>query len=427
MKAHRHILPHTLAALAALALDARADIIVPGANGSDGVLNITENTVIDLSLAATGVWNTNTAASSPNFGRGTYDPAKWAVVFKYSSISISQGATVTFKNHPSRAPVVWLVSGNAVIDGTVNLNGEEWKIAPLHAEPGPGGFRGGQGNYGPNVNSAAGFGVGGGGMGVRGNYAGIQAIIPAYGNPSNLQLIGGSGGGGSGWVNPDKNGGGAGGGAILVASAKTIQVNGGIVADGGAGRGRNYLYDANQSGAGSGGAIRLIADIIQGRGLVRASGGESEGATGPGGTGRIRVERVTHIDLNPGVIAFSPDPSVVTLQAGDTALLWPRSEDPKVRITGVGNKPLTSDPRAGFGAFGPDVALALTNRVYVTVETQNVEPESQVIVRLTPRANGSFVEATATLLTSTNNARQWIAQLQVAPGYSAVQARVIRP
>jgi hypothetical protein len=71
--------------------------------------------------------------------------------------------------------------------------------------------------------------------------------------------------------------------------------------------------------------------------------------------------------------------------------------------------------------------LALTNRVYVTVETQNVEPESQVIVRLTPRANGSFVEATATLLTSTNNARQWIAQLQVAPGYSAVQARVIRP
>ena len=56
---------------------AHADIVVPGANGSDGTLNITTNTVIDLSQAVTGNWDTNNAA---NAGKGVYDPEKWAVV-----------------------------------------------------------------------------------------------------------------------------------------------------------------------------------------------------------------------------------------------------------------------------------------------------------------------------------------------------------
>jgi hypothetical protein len=32
----------------------KADIVVPGANGTDGALNITEDTVIDLSQVSTG-------------------------------------------------------------------------------------------------------------------------------------------------------------------------------------------------------------------------------------------------------------------------------------------------------------------------------------------------------------------------------------
>jgi hypothetical protein len=85
------------------------------------------------------------------------------------------------------------------------------------------------------------------------------------------------------------------------------------------------------------------------------------------------------------------------------------------------------DPRAGFGAFGPDVALALTNRTFVSVETQNVETNSQVIVRLTPRADGNFLEVNAGLVGSSGGVLEWLAELPVKPGYSAVQVRVVRP
>ena len=78
-------------------------LTIPGADGSDDALNVTVSTNIDLSLAVTGAWDANNAA---NAGKGIYDASKWAVVFKYSSVNIAPGATVTFSNHPSRAPVV---------------------------------------------------------------------------------------------------------------------------------------------------------------------------------------------------------------------------------------------------------------------------------------------------------------------------------
>ena len=109
-----------LAAVFTLSLGASAAITVPGADGSDGVLNITADTVIDLSQAPTGLWDANNSA---NAGKGIYDPAKWAVVFKYSSVTVAAGKTVTFKNHASRAPVVWLVNGSVSIAGTVSLDG----------------------------------------------------------------------------------------------------------------------------------------------------------------------------------------------------------------------------------------------------------------------------------------------------------------
>jgi hypothetical protein len=83
------------------------------------------------------------------------------VVFKYTNIIIATGKKVTFKNHATRAPVVWLVSGNVSIAGTVDLSGESardvwsspldgWVWESTHrplggrlTEPGPGGFRGG--------------------------------------------------------------------------------------------------------------------------------------------------------------------------------------------------------------------------------------------------------------------------------------------
>src|SRR3954454_8739311 len=102
--------------IAALAPRSHAQLAIPS-DGSDGALNITSNTVIDLSQAVTGVWSNNNSA---NAGKGIYDPAKWAVVFKYSTVNIASNATLTFTNHSTHAPVVWLVSSNVTIDGSLN-------------------------------------------------------------------------------------------------------------------------------------------------------------------------------------------------------------------------------------------------------------------------------------------------------------------
>jgi len=101
----------TVALLLAAALS-QAAIDIPGADGSDGSLHVGANTIIDLSKAPSATWDT---ASSPsgnngsNAGNGVYDPTQWAVVFKYASVTVEAGATLTFVNHPTRAPVVWLV------------------------------------------------------------------------------------------------------------------------------------------------------------------------------------------------------------------------------------------------------------------------------------------------------------------------------
>ena len=114
----------TLAALglAACLPPAHAQLVIPS-DGSDGTLNpglSPTNVVIDLSQAVPGVWNADNTA---NAGKGIYDASKWAVVFKYSSVNIPAGVTVSFKNHASRAPVVWLVKGDVEVNGNVNLNG----------------------------------------------------------------------------------------------------------------------------------------------------------------------------------------------------------------------------------------------------------------------------------------------------------------
>jgi hypothetical protein len=422
----------TVLLAAVLFTRAVGDIVVPGANGTDGMLNITTNTVIDLSRAVTAAWDSDNSA---NAGKGVYDASKWAVVFKYSSVTIRSNATVTFRNHASRAPVVWLVSGDVRIDGNVNLDGQDSVGAPLHAEPGPGGFRGSTGTY-PGSSYGAGFGIGGGSRVVNwngfagGNYGVVRKILDRasdYGNPSLLPLLGG-GGGGSSDVDKNANGGGAGGGAILIAATATIEVNGSILARGGRGAACGF------SGSGSGGGIRLVSEIVRGRGGFFATplgsfagcGGGENVVIGNAGYGRIRIER-TITDPNGGVLSIVPDPSVVTLAQDSEALIWPPTGAPEVRITSIGGGAVSLDPRAGFGAFGPDVALPITNKTFVTVETKNVEPQSQVIVRVTPRANANFLEANAAIVSSTNSAIQWQAGVDVNVGYSAVQVRVVRP
>jgi hypothetical protein len=415
---------------------ATAAIVVPGANGTDGALVVTENTTIDLSQAVTGVWDSNNSA---NQGKGTYDPEKWAVVFKYSSVSIRSNATVTFKNHPSRAPVVWLVNGNVEIGGTVNLDGQNGQPAPTLSEPGPGGFRGASTPVpAEGIRSGAGFGVGGGShgfspngnttttrpgsYGTAGDGVGPGAI---YGNPEIVPLIGGSGGGATSyglWA----GGGGAGGGAILISASGSVALNGSIRANGG-----NGSRDDGPSGSwpgegGSGGAIRIVADTLQGLGEIQCRGGIAPGLISYAGLGRIRLETTA----TTGSIQPSPDPSVETLTDGSTALLWPPAGSPEVRIVSVGGQSAPADPRASFGTFGADVSLPLVTNTPVMVETRNIEQLSVVKVRGTPRSNGNFTEVDATLSSVVSEVPlvlRWSANLPVQAGYAAVQVRVIRP
>ena len=408
---------------------AMASINVPS-DGSDGALVISANTVIDLSQAVNANWEANN--SGGNAGKGVYDAAKWAVVFKYSSVTVNAGATLTFKNHASRAPVVWLVKGDVTINGTVSLDGQASVPPPALAEPGPGGFRGGAGNYAPGATDAAGFGPGGGGVNIGDSYgpfgaAGSYGSVgyggrPAYGNPSLIPLIGGSGGGGRerNYTSDPKSGGG-GGGAILIASTGVLSINGSVLANGGSGnRNSNAAYDyAN----GSGGGIRLVAETLAGSGIVQTMGG-----TGVfnGGLGRIRLERT----LNTSSLQVTPDPSVVPLLNGDTPQIWPPAGSPTVKIVSIGSQIAPTDPRAEFGVIGADVTLPQVTTTPVIVETSNVERASAVTVRVTPRSDGNFTETTATVSATVSEnplVLRWTANVPVKNGYAAMQVKVVRP
>jgi plastocyanin len=415
----------TIAALALLqfgALAIHAAITIPGANnGTDGALNITADTVYDLSKAVTGVWDADNSANNVpgELPKGIYDPEKWAVVFKYSGVTVAAGKTVTFKNHASRAPVVWLVSGNVTINGTVSLDGQNSGAAPALAEAGPGGFRGGAGSYGSGVSQSAGFGPGGAAWyrwaatgasyATEGTFGEWGWASKAYGNPSLIPLIGGSGGGG--W----SKGGGGGGGAILIACGGALNLTGELRANGG--------YGNDGGGGGSGGGIRIVADSFAGTGVIRAIG---SGGGGQGGLGRIRFERVS----SAAAFTIVPDPSLVPLAPGDTALLWPPSGSPLVKIVSVAGQNPPMDPRAEFGSFGADVTLPQLSSADVIIETTNVEQASVLKVRGMPRSSGGISEVDATILSVVSTTPliiQWKAALPVQTGYSAVQVKVVRP
>jgi hypothetical protein len=380
----------TFLALCAAAMlpAARASITVPGANGSDGALTVPAdaNTTIDLSQAPTGVWDQNNAA---NAGKGVYDPDKWAVVFKYSSVTIPSGVTVNFTNNASRAPVVWLVNGDVTINGTINL----WPKLPDGShpgEPGPGGFRGG---YAAQTSYTGGFGPGGGtayGYGAYATTLGGANDGLTYGNASIVPLLGGSGGGG--FRSPS-----GGGGAILIAATGSVTVNGSISAD------------AISPYNGTGGAIRIIASSVLGNGSLSAYS--------PSANGRIRIETPsldTGLHTQPAAFPAPPD---------NPARLWPGASDPSTRIVSVAAAPAPANPVAAWDYSAADVRISSPAAQTVTIETKNIPTDSTVSVRVTPQLADSFI-APATLATGNASTATWTAQVTVPFGLAAMQVRV---
>ncbi len=416
--------------------EAMAAITIPDVSVySDSALQISTDTQIDLSEAEDGIWS---ADNSANAGKGIYDGDKWAVVFKYTSVTVDSGVTLSFSNHPKRAPVVWLVSGDVTINGTLSLNGQSYQASPTLAESGPGGFRGGMGTYqdedgtySASATGAAGLGPGGGGRisyrGYAGSYGTQGGGGPeTYGNPALVPLIGGSGGGGD----PERPyGGGGGGGAILIICQGTLTVNGIIQADGGTGRN----YSSSETGGGSGGGIRLVATTLAGTGIVEAIGG---GGYQTGGDGRIRIERVN----NSNTLAVTPDASLLALEDNTAPVIWPPSTAPTVKIISFTYGPegeeqtveSPDDPYASFGTNGADVVLDEVSTASVLIETTNVEWESTVKVRVTPKFNATYTEVEVDAEDKVQVGEdpltiRWTAELPVSTGYAAVQVKVIRP
>ena len=229
----RKIVPVSVMILIVMALPpttARAQVNV-GSTGSDGALDFsaitnTTNIVIDMHDHPIGIYN-------------------------YTYVNIPANVTVSFVPNANNTPVIWLVQSNVVVNGTVTVAGQ-------NANGSAGGFGGVGGWSGGAGGSYASAGQGPGGGPVGGysssasygslaNNGGIEAP-PTYGNQFLLPLFGGSGGGGT---TSGPSGGGGGGGAIMIAASTDINVNGNVVANGGAG---NYIYGGSISGgSGSGG------------------------------------------------------------------------------------------------------------------------------------------------------------------------------
>ena len=363
-----------------------------GANpGTDGVFAPTANTTVDLSAAPTAAWD------SAGHGAGVYDPAKWAVVYKYTSVNIPGNVTVNFNNNAATAPVVWLVSGNVTINGAVNLDGQAYPNNATNSIPGPGGFRGGIGGA-AGRSSGGGMGIGGG-FNSSGSY-GTQgdSKSPTYGNAQIFPLIGGSGGAGTG---------GAGGGAILIVALGTISINGSISANGGG---------AEYSVGGSAGGIRIVATALTGVGSLIAAGNSAYGSPA-GGFGRIRLEVPT--DSN----SLNVYPYVISVLPNNPVKIWPDSSVPTVKITSFGSAVAPADPHANLDAAA-DVRFNSSSPQTVTLETTNIPPTGKVTVRVTPKFGDAFT-VDATFVTDDGTKATWKAQITFPSNYCAVQAHAL--
>jgi hypothetical protein len=340
-----------------------------GSDGSDGPLVVSTSLVINLAAATTGPWD----MPSPVPGQGVYDPDRWAVVFKYTAVDIGPGAIVTFANHPSGAPVVWLASGDVTIEGTIDISGKDGTgnggLPLQYAEPGPGGFQGGSYQTNIGLPESGGFGPGGGNLGRGGGShvtSGSCAAGPVYADADSRMVIGGSGG--SGYGPFASVGGGAGGGAIVIASTSSIMCMGTISAVGGAGGG-----GSNGTGGGSGGFIHLVADAIVGTlGGLQAFGGTG---TCLGGDGRIRIEAVN-------LLAGGESDPIHTFGAPAPVF---EVAPPVLHVISAGGLTVPVDPRAGVDTA--DVCFAGTSMT-LQIAAANIPPGTAVTVFIKP-AHGS--------------------------------------
>lgn len=434
----KKLLQLTLASAILAACTVCSALNIPGADGSDGALHVTADMctegvyLINLAQAATKAWD----AEPDTAGNGVYDPEKWAVVFKYSSVTIDEGCTVRFSNHPANPPVYWLVSGDVTINGELNLDGANGQDSfssgtAVCAVPGPGGFAGGLsmtydsqaslsyyggGGYGPGggvsqkyYNYTGVVGAGGShasrGTSQSDKYNSVTSTTtsgPIYGEDSLVPLVGGSGGAGYNGEHESYTtlagggSGGAGGGAICIAAKGKVALAGSILARGG--RGGGYTNNSSSfyfmGGCGSGGAVRIVAETVEGSGTIDVSsfGGTTTSLTKDVGT-TIRYIENRSIGA-PGRVRL--DASLVTLCGGDftawtakpsignvnTVTLW--AEARIIPLT-LGGAELPADPVYRADGCNECVSFATAGERELVFRTENIPVDANVIVKVTPR------------------------------------------
>lgn len=352
-----------------------------------------------FAAAQTTVWTQGNPFNSGSTGAdGAFAPTANIVVqipeggiFNYTTVNIPPGVTVRYRKNARNTPVTILAQGDVTINGVIDISGSN-SNGITGGDSGPGGFRGGDGGTGIELDLRAGKpgeGPGGGAGGKLDNWyggGGGFAIAggnssaanqerggfggPRYGSRTLLPLIGGSGGGGeaAGGSRPGAGGGG-GGGAILIASSGSIIFgnSAAIRANGG-----SSLFSG---GGGSGGGIRLIANTITGRPAIEIRGSFS-GNGGNGSYGYARAEAFDYSNFfpstsNPNYSLARPNP--VTLPNA-----------PQLKITSVGGINAPATPAGSFAA-APDIIVPTTvaNPVQVAIQANNVPADTVVQLTLT--------------------------------------------
>lgn len=377
-----------------------------GSDGSDGAL------LLDGS---------GTVVFDPDDFTPALDPDRDGI-YHFTTITIGPNVTVELRaDRLGTQPVVWLATGDVVIDGNLDLSGEDgysFGTTPIPAVAGAGGFNGGRGTT-TTTGATPGEGPGGGGVGNTTNSfgggaghsmsgqsggSGAGAGGSSYGNGYLRPLLGGSGGGGGGPDTPNGStvgsGGGAGGGAILIASSTRIDLDGWIDADGGNGGG-NFPY----GGSGSGGSVRLVAGVLEGSGTITVDG-PNNGTLLDGSDGRVRLEAFQH--------DFQGITHSGTRVATPSAIL-PPANAPRVRISSVAGQAAPANP---LGSYAPaDVVINESGPATIEVEASYVPLGT--VVHLTLRSEeGDLLEVDTSPLSGTLEASTASASVTIPAGFS---------
>jgi len=250
-----------LLAMLSLGLEVSAQGFSSGSDGSFGSIEVLEGIVV-LPLPDDGI-------------------------FRATTVTVSEGAILTFQRNALNTPVHILATGDITVAGTIDVNARPG-TAKAGGIAGPGGFDGGAPGL---LGFPGGWGHGPGGTAAANDAADVIASAHGtvgnfgssgvYGSALLMPLAGGSGAGGAPGI-----GGGAGGGAILLSSDSRIVVSGAILARGSLGSGvGNFGFQL-----GSGGSIRLVAPRVEGAGTLDVLGGHAYIGTRRGGAGRIRID-----------------------------------------------------------------------------------------------------------------------------------------